>query len=262
MSRSFLRIRQPAITRLNPHAGNRRFILPKRLIGAAPVPDVLTGLVTQNDVNTNGRTDDLPYDNILDVVATPFNAPTVAAGDGGYDQMVFNGVDQICQLDASANGFLSGGDFTFGCRASGVGVVEMGVYAFSGGAGQASLHLPLNVSGVTLAFVRNDAGQNIQAQSTGTVVNDGVEHTLVCRFIDATKTSEIWIDGVLINSGNNNAVTPPITTTAHTWAAFIDPTPIIAFAGQMAWSAGWDRDLTDEQMEYLFAVPNPFGRTA
>lgn len=253
-----LRLRpQTAIYKPSPRGG---LVIPNRQAGGPPPPDVLTGLVTNADVNTNGRTDNVPWDWILGTAGTPFGTPTVSAGDGGFDGMDFNGVDQAMLMDASANGFLNGGDFTFGCRASGVGVVEMGVYAFSGGVGQASLHLPLNAGGVTLAFLRSDAGPNIQVQSTGTLVNDGVENTLVARFVDVGNVYEIWINGVLVNSGTG-AVSPPITTTDHTWAAFIDPTPIIPFGGHMAWSAGWDRALTDEQMEYLPTVPNPFGRT-
>lgn len=235
-------------------------MIPNRLRGDPP-PDVLTGLVTQSDVNTNGRSDDVPYDNITDTLGTNIGAtPIGAAGEGGYIPMKFNGINQAISLDISAAGFMNGGDFTFGCRASGTGVVESGVYSWSGGQGQLSLHLPQSGAGTTLAFVRNNAGQFISVFGLG-AINDGVEHVLLGRYDDAAQSLEIWIDGVL----NNTALgtySPPATATAHTWAAFVDPVPFLFLLGDVYWSADWDRALTDEQMAYTFAVPNPFGRAA
>jgi stage V sporulation protein SpoVS len=174
--------------------------------------------------------------------------------------MKFNGIDQAIILDNGGNGFLNGGDFTFGCRAAGSGVTEMGVYAFSGGQGQASLHLPQSVGGTTLGFVRNDAAQFISVFGIG-AINDDVEHVLLARYTDAAQRLDIWIDGVANNTGVG-VYSPPATTTAHSWAAFVDPVPFLFFLGDISWSAGWGRALTDEQMEYTFAVPNPFGRAA
>ena len=242
-------------------APNRRgtLIIPNRKGAGQEVPDVLTGLVTQADVNTNGRTDNLPYDNILDAVGAPSGTPGLGApGEGGYAGMDFNGIDEAVLMDASANGFLNGGDYTYACRAAGTAIVESGLYAFSGGQGQASLHLPQSAGGNTRAFIRNDIAQGITADGIG-AVNDGVEHVIVARFTDAGNVLDLWIDGVPNNTGTG-AYGPPSTATAHTWGAFVDPTPFLPFLGEIFWTAAWGRALTDEQMAYLFAVPNPFGR--
>ncbi len=117
-------------------APNRRgtLILPNRRAGGQ-IPDVITGLVSQADVNTDGRVDTAPFDNILGNLATLVNGPTVVGGnDGGYFGMLFDGVNQTLTLPSTLdNNLFLEGDFSMAVRFKFTvpGVQgEMGAYAF------------------------------------------------------------------------------------------------------------------------------------
>ena len=253
-------MRQPAITRLNPHAGNSRFLIPN-ILGRG-TSSLNVGLVTQADVNTRGRADDAPFDHVLGNVATLFNVPVVgAAGDGGFFPMDFvKASSQYLTLPpvpgATDNDFLES-DFTMAARFKSTSTGEMACVAF---APTALCGLKVSqTNGDPQAFCIDDGSQFTNVPpAAGASSNDGLEHVLIMRRtgnrVQMLMSPNGVIGDVTGNYGNGGAT----TTNLQNWASFLDDLPIIFLEGSIFWSAAWDRLLTNDELAALVAKPNPF----
>lgn len=257
---SFLRIRQPAITRLNPHPGNRRYLIRN---GFGQATSTLTlGLVTQADCNTRGRSDDLPFDHVLGNVGTAFNGAVLgAAGDGGFFPMDFvKASSQYITLPpvpgVTDNDFLQG-DFTIAARFKSTSTLEMACVAFAPTA-LCGLKVSQN-NGDPQAFCIDDGSQATNVPpATGANSNDGLEHVLLMRRAGNRVQMVLSPNGVIGDVTGNYGNGGTTTTNLQQWATFFDDTPIIFLEGSIFWSAAWDRLLTNDELAALTAKPNPF----
>jgi hypothetical protein len=255
---SFLRLRQPAITRLNPHAGNRRFIIPNRLGQATSTLEL--GLVTQSDVNTRGRSDDLPFDHVLGNVGTPVNGPTVgSAGDGGFVPMDYAAGAYVTLPSVPGvtdNDFLES-DFTMAVRCSTVAQVgEQPTYGFGPGA-LVALKITNSNGGNPLAFDIDDGGGSTNSTAGNVNSDDGVEHVIIQRR-SGGRVQLLWEKGLLVDNDQAYGTLGATTTGLQSLAVFFDDTPGNTLVGSIWWSACWDRNLTNDELIALVATPNPF----
>ena len=254
---AFIRARQ-SITRVFPHQGNRRFIVPNRLGQATSSLNV--GLVTQCDVNTRGRADDLPFDHVLGNIGVPTNAPTVgAAGDGGFVPMDFAAGSYVTLPPVPGvtdNDFLEG-PFTAAVRVSTVaGAAEQPTFGFGNGA-LVALKIMNDGSGNPLGFNIDDGGGITSAQAGALGSNDGVEHVIVERRLNQ-RVQLFWELGLIADVDQNFGNFGSVTTTNQSWAVFYDDLPGNTLTGSIWWTAAWDRPLTNDELTALVAKPNPF----
>ena len=271
MSRSFLRMRQPAITRINPHAGNRNYLIPNIFgrAGGGEDSSLQNGLVSQCDVDTNGRSDGAPYDNKLDNVAVLQNAPQVVAGEGGYSGMQFILANQqSVELPPPAIDYT--GPFTLACRsrtqAALVDNATLSLARDSGGAQGPLLATKItrDAQGDPEAFYQQDNGQFTIVQGVSAEsLADGVEHVIIVRSLGGgTGRVQMIVDQELTGDVTG-AYTSTTTIDNMVWGAF-KVNGAFGFWGTnvMQWSAIWDRLLNNEEVVACSAQPNPFGRSA
>jgi hypothetical protein len=229
-------------------------------------PALLTGLVSQSDVNTDGRTDDAPFDHISTVVFGLENAPPVVAGAGGFDGLAF-----VTASEQSADGpppsINYAAPFTMACRAkTSTAIVNNTAFGLGNGVvAQPLLFLKMTAGagGNVQAFIRDDANRNTLVDAAPLDSADGAEHVLVFRSgggLGGPGRLQLLIDGVLVDDQQGGYI-GPTNINNQTWGAL----DIAGFAQwgtlDLYWTAIWDRLLSDTEVTALSATPNPFGRT-
>ena len=257
------------MTRVFPHQGNRRFIVPNRLgqAGGGEQSSLFVGLQHQADVNTDGRADDAPFDHISSTVMSVQNAPTVAAGDGGYDGLQFFLLNQTsAKMVAPAIDYTL--PFTMACRAKTLqAVVDNATLALGLDVGPPTgpllaMKITRDAAADAEAFLQADNGQFTIVQGTLGGNDDGVEHVYVCRSLGgATGRVQLTIDQALSGDVTGNYVFPT-TIDNLVWGAFFIG-GAFGFWGTntMQWTAVWDRLITNDEIIALTNQDNPFGRS-
>ena len=237
-------------------------VIPNRLRGGENT--LLNGLVSQTDVNTSGRTDDAPYDNIKDEVATLQNAPPVIVGDGGYDGLSFLLASQQSATWA-APGIDWNAPLTIAVRcSSAVALVDNAALAFGDSVGNG-----LIATKITRSVANGEAEAFFQANAGGFTIctgindlSDSVEHVIIARSLGGgTGRVQLIVDKALEDDVTSN-FTGTITIDVQTWGAFLINSVYQAWGtNRIFWSAIWERLLNNDEAGVLSDSPNPFGRT-
>ena len=212
------------------------------------------------DINTEGRSDDAPWDDIASVLGSNNNSPTTYTGDGGY-----TGLSYVAASSMSSQ-FNSGSDYTFPdpggdglwtiaarFRSAMTGTGTFASFGYTVDSGTVIL-IQLQTTNARM-FVRNDADTTAQIFS-GSTYNDDVEH--VCCVTYNGTTYSMTVDGgdTQTVGGTSHAFTideGAIGATITGAAAFSE-----FFDGEVFWAAAWSRVLSGAEIDELDATPNPF----
>ncbi len=259
---SLIRARQ-SITRVFPHQGNRRFIVPNRL-GAATTT-LFEGLVSQSDVDTDGRSDAAPFDHILNNVATLQNAPAVITGDGGFSGMDFvTAEEKTATLPPPAIDYTASLTYAFRAKTS-TGIADNSCVGLGNNTDAQPLlagKITRDAGGNAEAFLRSNGGQATFVSGTLGGNNDGDEHVITIRSLGGG-TSRVQLVVDLLLSGDDSQTFGGATTIDNmVWGGFLLAGVYAAWGtNEMFWLAVWDRLLSNDEIVALNAKPNPFGRS-
>ncbi len=227
-------------------------------------PDIFAGLVSQADVNTRGRTDDLPFDHVSSLVATQIGNGGVsgtAAAAGGATGMRMVNTDGTLELTPPDLSFLTG-DWTVSWRMNheggSIGRQSLGrIYssaddddAISVGRGQ--------FQGTTVSMeIRTPAETSLNDPTTGLGSSQNIERVWTLTREGTVMT--MYLDGVATSATG--------TFTANDFASYDGihwglPVGFNAAWGKNIgvglWTGVWDRVLSLEEIELLDDTVNPF----
>lgn len=247
-------------------APNRRgtLLIPNR-IGQA-VTTLFEGLVAQSDVNTDGRTDDAPFDHILNAVATLQNAPPVVTGDGGFSAMQFVLANQASATFIPPPAVDYTGPLTVAFRAkTSTAVADNSCFGF----GLSTSAQPLLAGKITRdaggnaeAFFRADGGQATFVPGSLGGNDDGVEHVITVRSLGGNSGRLQLVVDLLLSGDQTEGFGGATTIDNMVWGAFLLNNVYQSWGtNDMSWLGVWDRLLDNNEIVALNAKPNPFGRT-
>lgn len=224
------------------------------------LPPLEIGLVSQADVNTDGRTDDIPFDHVLNLPYVLTGTTVVTSnGDGGSKRMQFVSASGEFRLAGDPNDLL--GDFTLSTR-----VAYSSTIARLGCFSQLNAGSNLNAvyaggsdlfGGTAVSFQVRTPTETLQHNGTTVGTINFVER--VFTLVREGTQIRMYVDAVEVSGS-------PQTSSANDFAGFdtyrIGQDGTVGDWANMiadwAWSAAWDRALPVSEIELLDDQANPF----